>query len=764
MGLSEVYLGHQTWQDYVSNRALVRSFERALEAQAANLEESFATSGAMQVDLTHSDYQIAIESGLGSLGPALADPGAESSYRIEVGFAKLAGGIDELNADFHLLLGDMVWKMELHQDTLNNILHEIRLAEFEREARAYRSRAEKAYLNGWYEEALDDFLEAEKRNYPDFAVLRSIANICFYHLVNLSNALEYFRRAAKYARPSDSRQSAEAHYFAAVVCAIQQQFEEGLHHLSEAIALNPRMYEAHYQRACLAAMLGDSDEAVSSLELAIKGDPRYFERARSDQALDAVRPRVQALLDQLMVPVQEQIAHVKQDAELLKRYVVSKPDKQQNISDVFRTVEDQLATAKSYREGIQFMGVLAEIQQELKGIYDLFYKQYEMDTRDYARSVSISPDGRLVATGFLYEGIKIWEVDTGIPVQSLRGHTSSVNSIAFSPDSQLLASGSRDRSIKLWDVSTGQEIRTLDGHEGEVCAVVFSPDGQWIASASYDRTVRLWRAITGQEAEEMTGHTRAVTSAVFSPDGRYIASGSLDRTIKLWEASTGREVRTFEGHRGGVAALAFSPDGQWLASGGEDKMVKIWEVAAGREAQTLRGHVNDVTSVAFSPDGELVAGGSLGQTIRIWRLATGRVIKTLWFREISWHPVVFSPKGQWLALASRDVQLWLKAILTEDQYAEVKAGEERALRMKEEEAWVARELAELKRLEKEEAAREILMAQRRAVGECEICGERLEFVRRATRRPRCKQHKVKWRTGRRALPSRNHHDPFSPDR
>ena len=146
--------------------------------------------------------------------------------------------------------------------------------------------------------------------------------------------------------------------------------------------------------------------------------------------------------------------------------------------------------------------------------------------------------------------------------------------------------------------------------------------------------------------------------------------------------------------------------------------------------QTLSGHVNDVMSVAFSPDGELVAAGSLGQTIRIWRLATGRVIKTLWFNEISWHPVVFSPRGQWLALASRDVQLWLKAMLTEEEFAEVKAGEERAMLMKQETDAIARELAELKRLEKEEAAFYILMAQRRAAGECELCGTRLGLARR----------------------------------
>jgi WD40 repeat protein len=745
MTLCDVYLGNQTWEEFLSNRDLIEGFERAFEKQTMSFDVPLAISAVMEVGLSQSDYQIALESGLGAIGAGFSNQSEGLDYHLEFGLEKLAGGMDQLNADFHLLLGDIIWKIEMHQDTLDSILQEIRLAEFEREARAYRSRAEKAYLNGWYEEALTDFLDAEKRNYPDFSVLRSIANISLYHLVNLSRALEYFSKAAKYARPSDARQSAEAHYFAAIVCALQKEFKEGLDHLTEAIELNPRLYEAHYQKACLAVVLDDPDGAVRSLEYAIKGDPRYYERARNDRAFDAARLQVNALLDQLMEPVQEKLEQVRHDADLLRHYVIAKPEKRQSLSNIFQTVEQQLAAAKSYRAGVQFMDMLSQIQQELRGIYDLFYKQYEMDTRDYARSVAISPDGRLVATGFLYEGIKIWEVDTGIPVHSLRGHVSSVNSIAFSPDSQWLASASRDRDIKLWDVYTGQEFLTLSGHEGEVNAVTFSPDGQWLASGSHDRTVRLWRVITGKEVEPFVGHTRAVTSAVFSPDGALVASASIDKTIKLWDAATGKEVRTFQGHTEGIEALAFSPDGRMLASGGGDKLVKIWDMATGREVQSLRGHVNDVTSVAFSPDGELVAAGSLGQTIRIWRLSTGRVIKTLWFREISWHPVVFSPKGQWLALASRDVQLWLKAILTEDEYAEVKAGEERAMLMKREEEILAFELAELRRREREEAAEEILKAQRRAVGQCEICGTKLGFARRVVRHPRCKAHK-EWRT------------------
>ncbi len=171
-------------------------------------------------------------------------------------------------------------------------------------------------------------------------------------------------------------------------------------------------------------------------------------------------------------------------------------------------------------------------------------------------------------------------------------------------------------------------------------------------------------------------------------------------------------------------------------------MVRIWDVGTAREIRTLTGHINDVTSVAFSPNGQLVAGGSLGQTIRIWNLSTGRLVKTLWFSEISWHPIAFSPRGQWMALASRDVQLWLKALLTEEEYAEVKAGEERAMLMKQEADSLAHELAELKRFEREEAAQEIVRAQRRAAGECEMCGTRLNLARRLVHRPRCKAHRL----------------------
>jgi general transcriptional corepressor TUP1 len=63
-------------------------------------------------------------------------------------------------------------------------------------------------------------------------------------------------------------------------------------------------------------------------------------------------------------------------------------------------------------------------------------------------SVAISPNGRLVATGFLDNVVYVWEVNTKLLVERLEGHTDSVYSVAFTPDGMGLVSGSLDKTLK----------------------------------------------------------------------------------------------------------------------------------------------------------------------------------------------------------------------------------------------------------------------------------------------------------------------------
>lgn len=154
-----------------------------------------------------------------------------------------------------------------------------------------------------------------------------------------------------------------------------------------------------------------------------------------------------------------------------------------------------------------------------------------------------SPDGKLLAAGFQFQWVTVWEVATGkVKLQlSQKPSMMNVHSVAFSPDGKVLAVGTNLGSVTLWDVDTGKHLASLRGHTACVNSLAFSADGRTLATASDDRTVRLWDVITGQERGTLTGHTDEVGGVCFSPDGSTLVTGS-GQTIMFWRSATDPEA------------------------------------------------------------------------------------------------------------------------------------------------------------------------------------------------------------------------------
>jgi WD40 repeat protein len=136
-----------------------------------------------------------------------------------------------------------------------------------------------------------------------------------------------------------------------------------------------------------------------------------------------------------------------------------------------------------------------------------------------------------------------------------------VSSVAFSPDGKQVVSGSSDMTVQIWDVATGVALQTLEGHSDSVSCVAFSPDGKQVVSGSRDKTVWVWDAATGAVLQTLEGHSNWVNSVAFSPDGKQVVSRSSDKTIRVWDAATGAVLQTLEGHSNWVNFVAPSPDG-----------------------------------------------------------------------------------------------------------------------------------------------------------------------------------------------------------
>jgi WD40 repeat protein/serine/threonine protein kinase len=243
----------------------------------------------------------------------------------------------------------------------------------------------------------------------------------------------------------------------------------------------------------------------------------------------------------------------------------------------------------------------------------------ELKTRHAGPIVALAfaPDSTTLATGGFDKTVRLHNIETGVELASLEGHSQGVRAVAFSPDGQTLASGSHDRSIILWDWPNRKARATLTAHKGAVCSLAFAADGNTLASASADRTVRLWDVPAAKEIGlPFEGHTDAVLSVAFAPGNRLLASGSADRTIKLWAPMQKAALDTLRGHIEAVNGVAFAPTGRLLASASEDGTIKLWDSTTGEARTTFKGHIKPVLGLAFLRD--ILASHSADQTIKLW--------------------------------------------------------------------------------------------------------------------------------------------------
>jgi WD40 repeat protein len=303
-------------------------------------------------------------------------------------------------------------------------------------------------------------------------------------------------------------------------------------------------------------------------------------------------------------------------------------------------------------------------------------------------SLSLSPDGRLVAVGtFETDGarlsggvVHIRSTATGRLHVALTGLKGPALGVAFSRDGKALASGSgyeagddkRPGELKVWNVEGLSaevarreripELALKMGHRGYVASVACSPDGQRIASGNWGAPgeIKVWNPRTGELERTLNAAPAPVLSLCWSPDGRWLASGAWNGWVQLWGRETGDLLFTRRVETGPIYAVAFSPDGKTLASAGEDRIVRFWDPDTGDLRRALPPAGSPLRSLALSPDGKrLITAGGAGH-VEILDTTTGAVLHTLSGHIGTVNQARFSPDGNTVASGGDDqtVRLW----------------------------------------------------------------------------------------------------------
>lgn len=240
--------------------------------------------------------------------------------------------------------------------------------------------------------------------------------------------------------------------------------------------------------------------------------------------------------------------------------------------------------------------------------------------------LSVHFDSTILVSGSMDNTVRIWNFKDK-SARSLRGHTDWVNCVKVDTLSRTVFTASDDLTARLWDLDTGRPIQTFWAHAGQVQQVLPLPrefemdpeDKEECDDRSQVDDLDETMSNQSESAPEEQAHYPTCSyKSIFTGNRphppRYMITAALDSTIRLWEVPTGRCLRTFFGHIEGVWAVA--ADMLRLVSGSQDHSTKVWDLRTGDCERTFTGHVGPVSCIALSDS--RMATGSEDSEVRMY--------------------------------------------------------------------------------------------------------------------------------------------------
>ena len=226
-------------------------------------------------------------------------------------------------------------------------------------------------------------------------------------------------------------------------------------------------------------------------------------------------------------------------------------------------------------------------------------------------AAAITPNGKRCFTGTEEGAIFAWNLDTDPAAPNTvkefpQAHSQWIRSIAVSPNGELLASGCWGGRVILW-WPDGSIKAHCSGPGKNVYSVAFDPAGTQLASADNTGLIKIWDTAGYHQLTIATGQTQ-VRQVCFIGSNRVLTAG-FDGTAKLWDVRTGHCEQVFSGGHDHpwVRSAVMSPDGSRVFTGGKDGAVCVYRADNGELLAKLH-HLNEGFLWTTPPDEHAPSG------------------------------------------------------------------------------------------------------------------------------------------------------------
>ncbi|KAG0706487.1 WD40-repeat-containing domain protein [Suillus ampliporus] len=307
--------------------------------------------------------------------------------------------------------------------------------------------------------------------------------------------------------------------------------------------------------------------------------------------------------------------------------------------------------------------------------------QWFQDHEDSISAVAVFPDRRRMVTGSFDGTLRLWDLEKGVVLRYMGGHTYGVRAVAVARNGKLIASGGRRGGLITWNGDTGEPlINAVQAHSDSIDSLDFSPDGAVLATGSRDKTTILVTTSTWKKQQLI--HCRDHVWCIrYSPSGEHLAIATSSN-IQIWNPGRRDCIINLEG-LGRNLSLTWTSSGTRLLSAGNDNAIQEWDSSSWKQVGDVwKGHTNDINAIVVDSTGTLVASASDDNHVRLWRLSDRRTI-ALFKHSGAVYSVTFSMDSKVILSGGGDkkISMWpVPADALPDQDTDAKAPWKEALR------------------------------------------------------------------------------------